>query len=78
MRRSSVSIPSSIAEGYRRKSRNEYVHFLSIAAGSAAELETQLILCSDVFSSDVSDALSLLEEVQKMLSTMINKLDPKA
>jgi len=76
-RRSSVSIPSNIAEGYRRKGRKEYVHFLAIAAGSAAELETQLILIQDIFKIGADTELNSLLEVQKMLSSLINKLDPK-
>ena len=64
-RRSAVSIPSNIAEGYRRKHRKEYVHFLAISAGSTAELETQLILINDIFKVPVNDALKTLEEIQK-------------
>ncbi|MCK4696253.1 MAG: four helix bundle protein [Candidatus Cloacimonetes bacterium] len=44
MRDSSVSIPSNIAEGAGRNSNKEYIHFLYISLGSAAELETQLII----------------------------------
>ncbi len=77
-RRAAVSIPSNIAEGYRRKNRKEYVYFLSISAGSAAELETQLILINDIFKTDVTNLLKTLDEIQKMLSSLINKLDPKA
>ena len=43
MRRAAVSIPSNIAEGKKRKTKNDYVQFLRIANGSAAELETQLL-----------------------------------
>lgn len=44
MRRCAVSIPSNIAEGSERKGTKELLHFLSIAKGSLAELETQLII----------------------------------
>ncbi|MBN2179339.1 MAG: four helix bundle protein [Deltaproteobacteria bacterium] len=42
MRRCSVSIPSNIAEGYGRRSKNDYVRFLQIAMGAVLELQTQL------------------------------------
>ncbi len=48
MRRSAVSIPSNIAEGYGRRHKAEYNHFLSIAYGSLLELETQFLLASDL------------------------------
>jgi four helix bundle protein len=74
MKRASVSIPSNIAEGYRRNNRKEYVQFLGIAAGSAAELETQLILMQDIFSISTTDAQNNLSEIQKMLAVLITKL----
>ena len=78
MRRASISIPSNIAEGYKRKNLGEYIYFLSIADASAAELETQLIISKDLYNDvDFSLALSLLEEVQKMLIVLIRKLNSK-
>ena len=44
IRRASVSIPSNIAEGHARASTKEYHHHVSIARGSLAELETQLLI----------------------------------
>jgi four helix bundle protein len=48
IKRSALSIPSNIAEGYARFSKNEYVRFLYIAYASTAELETQLLLAKDL------------------------------
>lgn len=81
MRRSAFSIPSNIAEGWARKSSGNYVQFLSIASGSAAELETQLILTQKLHYADESffvRILSLLLEVQKMLNSFRNKIKNSA
>lgn len=80
IRRCSVSIPSNIAEGYKRRSLGEYIQFLRMADASAAELETQLFICKkidDIKDLNYSKTDNLLEEVQKMLSTMIKKLIAK-
>jgi four helix bundle protein len=78
MRRAAVSIPSNIAEGYKRKNLGEYIQFLSIADASAAELETQIIISKDLYSNiNFSKTESLLEEVQKMLVVIIRKLNAK-
>lgn len=76
MRRSATSIPSNIAEGQQRHNLKEYRHFLGIAKGSAAELETQLLLCRDLYQRDTTSQLLLLYEVQKMLGSLNRKLEP--
>ncbi len=76
MRRAAISIPSNIAEGKKRKTKKDFVQFLRIADGSAAELETQIIISKDLYQSiDFSRAEELLTEIQKMLITMIYKLE---
>lgn len=77
MRRAAVSIPSNIAEGWTRHSTKEYVQFLSIAAGSAGELETQLILSDKldyVNETLYNQTMDLLVEVQKMIPSVIKGL----
>lgn len=75
MRRSAISIPSNIAEGYKRRKRGEYLQFLGMADASAAELETQIIICKHNYSEVYcKHAEALLPEVQKMLFVLIQKL----
>lgn len=80
MRRAALSIPSNIAEGYRRRHLKEYLHFLSIANGSAAELETQVCVAKSLEDTEglkYSAVDSLLLEVLKMLNVIISKLEAK-
>jgi len=80
VRRAAISIPSNIAEGYQRGSRKEYIQFLNIAYGSAAELETQLSLARDLkmLSEDSYEkALELWREVSKLLFTVIRSMKQK-
>jgi len=76
MRRAAVSIPSNVAEGHGRLSTNEYRQFLGIARGSLKELETQILIASDLgYLGDAADACSgLADEVGRMLSTLIAAL----
>ena len=79
MRRSSVSIPSNIAEGYGRNSTLDYCRFLQIALGSVYELETQVELARrlDYVDNDTANKLATqLTEVGRMLNSLINKIKP--
>jgi four helix bundle protein len=70
MQRAAVSIASNIAEGNARQSRREYARFVSIASGSAAELQTLLLLSQDLELAEkqsLDDCLVLCERVSKML-----------
>ena len=76
MRRSAVSIPSNIAEGYERKSKKEYVQFLSIAKSSRAELETQIYICirqNFITHEEADKAFGLCSEVGRILNALISK-----
>ena len=77
MQRAAVAIPSNIVEGYKRNHRLEFVQFLGIANGSAAELETQIIIAKRQYTDiKFEKAEMLLVEVQKMLHVLIAKLKP--
>ncbi len=74
IQRSAVSIPSNIAEGSKRGTSKDYGRFLRISMGSAAELETQLLLIRGIYGIDISDHINLLIEIQKMLEVIIRRL----
>ena len=74
IRRCSVSIPSNIAEGYGRRSTQEYIRFLQIASGSLFELETQLQISANldfIGKDQFADLENLTSEIDRMLSALI-------
>ncbi len=77
LRRASVSIPSNIAEGAARASKKEFCQFLYISLGSAAEVETQILICENLeyLSPEYSLGLqSKLTEIRKTLLGLITSL----
>ena len=77
MRRCVVSISSNIAEGHMRKTNKDFQQFLSIARGSCAELETQVLIAEKLCYiplDDYQQAYAKLEEISKMLSSLYSKL----
>lgn len=77
MRRAVVSIPSNIAEGSARNSDKDFRRFLLIAKGSAAELETQLLICQKlnyITQADSNIYLDKVDHVKRMLSLLINQM----
>ena len=77
MRRAAVSIPSNIAEGQARRTRGEFVQFISHAEGSVAELDTQLILSIELkfCSARATDStFALVSEIRRMLNALRRKL----
>lgn len=73
IRRAVISIPSNIAEGYGRTHRAEYLHFLSIAFASGAELETQLIISKNL-SYINEEKFQEINKSLKEVMMMLNKL----
>ncbi len=77
IKRSSISIPSNIAEGAGRNSNKEFKYFLSIANGSVYELQTQLILLIDlniITKEKVQPIIEICIEIQKMNYVFQQKL----
>lgn len=78
IKRSAISIPSNIAEGYGRNYRKDYSRFLQIARGSLFENQTQLEIAVNLGFIRVEDLAEIKElsiEVEKMLNSLIKKLE---
>ena len=77
MRRSAISIPSNVAEGFRRQHNNEFRQFLYISLGSCAELETQTIIAEELGYIDKGQTSKLFEDLDhicRMTSNLIKTL----
>ncbi len=78
IRRAATSIPANIAEGHNRRGRRLYAHYVGIALGSLAELESHLELALRVGIAppeDTGRALQVAEEVNRMLHALAKSLE---
>ena len=78
IRRSATSVPTNIAEGCGRDSRGDFARFLTIAGGSASELEYQLLLSRDLSLLPLgvyNELTNRTREVKRMLSGLSKKLN---
>jgi four helix bundle protein len=81
LRRSAVSVPSNIAEGQARQHTGEFRQFLSMALGSAAEVDTQLIIAHElgyITDADLTEAEDRLNELRRMTYSLLSKLPRRA
>jgi four helix bundle protein len=77
MRRSAISIPSNVAEGFRRYHNKEYRQFLYVSLGSCAELETQLTIAKElqyIQESQEAELLEKLDHICRMITNLLKKL----
>ncbi|MEJ5208902.1 four helix bundle protein [Denitratimonas sp. CY0512] len=79
MRRSAISIPSNIAEGAARRSRAEYLRFLSIARGSLSELDTQLQIAERLgYGQREAGLVTGIDRTFARLTALMNALSRQA
>jgi four helix bundle protein len=77
LRRSSISVPSNIAEGHGRSTTGDFVRHLSIAHGSLMELETQILIAGRLDyldTADVDDLLKRTDGIGRMLTSLGRRL----
>lgn len=78
--RAAVSVPSNIAEGQARRTTGDFIHFISNAEGSVAEVETQLIIALELSFCSKAQAeacFSINDEVRRMLNALRRSLESK-
>ena len=78
IRRSAVSIPSNIAEGYGRNSNGEFQRYLNISMGSLFELQTQIEIAQnlDYFENDSGAKMyDMSREIERMMSSFMRSLN---
>lgn len=81
MKRCSISIPSNIAEGCAKKSNKDFSRFLEISLGSCYELETQLILCTDLGflqENNINQIINTAQLIEMKITSFINYLNKNA
>lgn len=77
IRRSAISIPSNISEGYGREGVKEYLRFLNVAMASLFELQTQLEIAFNleyIHKKRFDDLYELSREIERMLSSFIRSI----
>jgi four helix bundle protein len=80
MQRAAVSVPTNISEGHARKRTGHFLHHLSIAAGSLAEVDSLLEMCvrlQYVHPIEVKVAFERIQELGRMIEGLIQKLESK-
>ena len=78
MRRSAISIPSNIAEGFNRLHKKDYRRFLNMALGSCAELETQTEIAFELNYLNNESRDNILEKIgceARMIRSLIKKIE---
>ncbi|MBM4166742.1 MAG: four helix bundle protein [Ignavibacteria bacterium] len=73
-RRAAISIPSNIAEGFKKRTKPDKVKFYNIAQGSVEECRYYLILSRDLHYGETNELFSLLDEVSKLLDSYMNSI----
>jgi four helix bundle protein len=77
IRRSAVSVPSNIAEGFGRRAGGDFARFLHISRGALFELETQLLIAFEVsllHNPDYTRLCALYDEIERMLESLIRRI----
>jgi four helix bundle protein len=74
LRRSAISVPANISEGFKKKSKADKVRYYNIAQGSLEESHYYLILSSDLGYAETENLLNIVDEVGKMLGSYIKAI----
>ena len=78
MRRAAVSVPSNISEGAARGSTREFMQFLYFARGSLSELETQLLIASELeYAGEIRPVATQINKMFSLLAGLMRNLEDR-
>jgi four helix bundle protein len=77
MTRAAVSVAANIAEGYERGTNKEFIRYLNIAKGSAAELRTQLYIAGEVGQISTEQRQTMVQETREIASMLKSLADAR-
>ena len=76
LRRAAVSVPSNVAEGAARISKREFAQFLSVARGSLAEVETQILIAKDLgYLTEDEGILASVSDLLRSISALMKSIE---
>lgn len=76
LRRAADSVPSNIAEGAARTSKREFAQFLSVARGSLAEVETQILIAKDLdYLTEEESILASVSDLLRSISALMKSIE---
>jgi len=74
IRRSAVSVPANLAEGFKRKGKPDKIRFFNISQASLEEVRYYLILANDLGYADTKQLKTDLDEIGRMLNAYIKSI----
>jgi len=77
LRRSALSVPANIVEGFKRRGKKDYAHFINMAEGSLEETRYHILIAKDlgyIGEQDFRELSDYCAEISKILHVLYRKI----